>query len=56
MFTKVTLGLASGALTVMASNAQQPPRMTASTGSYDDLYNSCHNSHAVFSCPGGGGQ
>jgi hypothetical protein len=65
MFTKATLVLAvilvtaSGALTTaIAANAPQHPRVpsaTASTGS-DELYNSCHSSHAVFSCPGGGGQ
>jgi hypothetical protein len=68
MFTKATLGLAiilvtaSGALTAaIAANAQQHPQVpsaTAFTGSLanDELYNSCHSSHAVFSCPGGGGQ
>jgi hypothetical protein len=69
MFTKTTIGLAFILVTAssvlsaaMAAKTQQHPWVpngaTAPTGNLpsDELYNSCHSGHAVFSCPGSGGQ
>ena len=64
MFTKATIGLAvilvtaSGALAATdAAKAQHHSwdsnSVTAPT--VDELYQGCHSSHSVFTCPGSGG-